>query len=393
VATHRKSYRFRMEPTSAQARAINRMAGARRWVWNWALRRWKDHYAATGKSITLKQLSAELTALKKQPESAWLKEVDSQALQQVLKDLSRAFVSFFEKRARHPKFKSRKRDRGRFRIPQRITLKEGKVYVPKVGWVRIRQSQPVTEPTRSATFKVDAKGHWFVTLVVEFEMPDVPLPDLDRALVVGVDLGLIDFATRSDGSDPLPAPKFYRKAEKKIRNAQRACSRRQKGSKRKAKARAKLARAQQKAAEQRKDFLHKTTTQFVRDHDVIVIEDLSLKGLARTKLAKSFLDASFGEFRRQLEYKCLWNRKHRVVIDRFFPSSKMCNRCSALNHDLTLSEREWDCLCGAHHQRDFNAACNIRDEGLRMLAVGQTESRNAQGASVRPASCGPLALN
>ena len=152
------------------------MAGARRWVWNWALARWKETFETTGKSISLKQLSAELTALKEKPETAWLKEADSQALQQVLKDLHRAFSNFFEKRARYPRFKSRKRDPLRFRIPQRVKIDDEKVYVPKVGQVRIRQSQPVEEKTKSATFRRSADGKWYVTLTVEFDMPDIPLP-------------------------------------------------------------------------------------------------------------------------------------------------------------------------------------------------------------------------
>jgi putative transposase len=259
VATQRKVYRFRMEPTPTQAHGLNRMAGARRWVWNWALRRWKDHYTATGKSIGLEQLSAGLTALKKQPETAWLSAVDSQALQQALKDLHRAFVNFFEKRARYPRFKSRKRDTPRFRIPQRVTLNDGKVYVPKVGHVRIRQSQEVSEPTRSATFRRQADGHWYVALTVEFEMPEVALPMPAADKLVGIDLGLIDFATLSDGSDPVSAPRFYRTAQGKLRRAQRGFSRRQPGSKRKTKARIKVSRVHQKTANQRSDFLHKLT--------------------------------------------------------------------------------------------------------------------------------------
>jgi hypothetical protein len=138
------------------------MAGARRFVWNWALRRWKDHYAATGKSISPKQLSAELTALKAKPETAWLNDVDSQALQQTLKDQHRAFINCFEKRAGYPRFKSRKRDKARFRIPQRIKLEDGKVYVPKVGWIRIRQSQETDGMVKGATFRREADGHWYV---------------------------------------------------------------------------------------------------------------------------------------------------------------------------------------------------------------------------------------
>jgi putative transposase len=221
----------------------------------------------------------------------------------------------------------------------------------------------------------------------------VALPPPDPAKVVGIDLGLTDFATLSDGSEPIPAPKFYRKAERKLRKAQQAVSRRKKGSKRRAKARVKLAKVQQKAAEQRKDFLHKLTTKLVRSFDGICIEDLGVKGLARTKLAKSFHDAALGEFRRQLDYKCDWNRKHLIPIDRFFPSSKLCNRCGAINDGLTLSDREWDCGCGMHHERDFLAACNIRDEGLRMLAVGQTRQPKRSGRGRKTRFAGQASSN
>jgi len=153
VAKHRKVFRFRMDPKPDQGQALARMAGARRFIWNWGLARWKAHYQATGKSISLKQLSAELTAMKQQPETAWLNQVDSQALQQALKDLHQAFTNFFKKRARHPRFKSRRTDRARFRIPQRVTVEGEQVYVPKIGWVQIRLSQPIDGPTKSATFR------------------------------------------------------------------------------------------------------------------------------------------------------------------------------------------------------------------------------------------------
>lgn len=380
MAKFRKVYRFRMRPNADQGHALNRMAGARRFVWNWALARWKETYAATGKSISLKVLSAELTALKTRPETTWLSECDSQALQQALADLASAFTNFFERRARYPRFKSKKRDRARFRIPQRVKVDDGKVYVPKMGWVRIRQSREVEGATRSATFSREADGHWYVSLTAEFEMPDVPIV-IDPAKVIGIDLGLTDFVVTSNPEDkPVPAPKFYRKATAKARRAQKAVSRRKLGSRRREKAKKRLALAHRKARDQRNDFLHKLSTDLVGRHEAICIEDLNVKGLARTKLAKSFNDAAMGEFARQLEYKCSWNLKVLVRVDRFFPSSKMCNRCGAMNDRLSLSDREWECDCGIRHRRDLNAACNILDEGLRMLAVGQTESLKRSGS-------------
>ncbi len=372
-----------MRPTVAQGQALMRLAGARRFVWNWALARRKAYFAEHETTIPTAVLSAELTALKQQSETAWLAEADSQALQQTLKDLDRAFRNFFEKRARFPRFKSRKRDTPRFRIPQRVKVIDGKVSVPKVGLIGIRQSQPVDLPTRSATFKRDAAGRWFVALTAEFEMPDVALPEPDPSEVVGIDLGLKDFAVFSDGSDPIPTPKFYRKGQRKLRHAQRAVSRRKSGSNRRAKAKVRVARIHQEISDQRGDFLHKLTTDLVRAHDGLCIEDLSVRGLARTKLAKSMADASMGEFRRQVEYKSVWGRKHLAVIDRWFPSSKTCHDCKAVNAGLTLADRSWVCGCGAVHDRDLNAAKNIRDEGFRTLAAGHAESLNARGRLVR----------
>jgi putative transposase len=390
MSQHRKVYRFRMRPTMAQEQSLNRLAGARRFIWNWGLARRREYYKATGKTLSYAKLNKELTDLKRQPGMEWLREADAQSLQEALRDLDRAFANFFTKRARYPKFKSRKRDKARFRIPQRVKVTDSKVYVPKVGHVRIRQSQPIEGPTKSATFRRSADGKWYISLVAEFEIPDVILPAPNPAKIIGIDLGLIDFATLSeDDAKPIPTPRFYRKAQRDLRKAQRTFSRRQKGSRRRAKAKLWVAKIHQKIANQRGDFLHKLTTNLINDHDAVCIEDLNLKGLARTKrLAKSFRDASFGEFKRQLIYKAEWNRRHLIMVNRFFPSSKMCNRCGALNETLTLKDREWDCDCGAHHKRDFNAACNIRDEGLCILAAGHAERKNAQGQSVRPATAG-----
>ena len=221
----RKAFRFRMQSTPAQREALARMAGARRFVWNWALNQRKQHYAATGNGLPAAELSRRLTALKQQPELAWLKEADSQALQQVLADLQRAYVNFFEKRAGFPRFKSRKRDKARFRIPQRVAVINEQVIIPKIGAVRIRQSQPTDGTTKSATFKRDSRHNWNVTLVTEFDMPEAALLPAEPCAVVGVDLGLKDFAVLSDGHR-IAAPQFYRSAQRKLRRAQRAVARR-----------------------------------------------------------------------------------------------------------------------------------------------------------------------
>lgn len=376
-----KVYRFQLRPTPTEEHQLFGMAGARRFVYNWAIGRRIEHYQSTGKSLSFKVLSAELTLLKQQPKTAWLKEIDSQLLQQALRDADRAFQNFFAKRGRFPRFKSRKVDTPRFRIPQRVVIANSKVYIPKIGQIRIRQSQAVEGESKSATFKRDATGKWFVTLTVQFEIPDTVIPAHPEK-VIGIDLGLKSFAVLSDGTETTN-PRFYRKGQKKLAKAQRQLSRKERHSANRQKAKQKVARTHRKVANQRNDFLHQLTRRLVDQYDGFCIEDLSIKGLARTKLAKSIHDAALGEFRRQLEYKTLWARKPIAIISRWFPSSKMCGACGTLNDALTLSDRHWMCDCGAIHNRDLNAAENIRREGLKQLAEGHSDSVNACGAGVR----------
>lgn len=381
LALMRKVYKFRMRPTKAQEAALYRMAGARRFVYNWTLERRRSYYAEHGIAIPAKQLSSELTALKSEPETLWLKEADSQLLQQALKDVHRAYLNFFEKRGRFPRFRSRKGGHFTFRVPQRVKVEEGRVYVPKVGWVRIPQSREIEGTTKSATFKRDACGHWYVSLTVEFEVPDVELPPPENP--IGVDLGLKDFCALSEGTK-VRAPRYLRKSDKKLRRAYKALSRKKPGepSRRREKARRRVARLHCKVSNQRSDFLHKLSTDLARKYDCVCIEDLNNRALARTKLSRSVLDAAFGEFRRQVRYKALWSHKHYVEIDRFHPSTKLCSECGAVNSALTLSDRRWLCVCGVQHDRDLNAAKNILAEGLRKLAVGHTDNSNARGEPV-----------
>lgn len=375
----RKVYRFRMRPTKAQEADLYRMAGARRFIYNWALDRRKGYYAEHATGISAKQLSSELTALKSEPDTLWLKEADSQMLQQALKDVDRAFDAFFKKRSRFPRFRSKKAGHFAFRIPQRVKLEEGQVYVPKVGWVRIRQSREVEGKTKSATFKRDATGHWYVALTTEFEIPDVEPPAPVHP--VGVDLGLKDLFVLSNG-ECVEAPKFARKAARKLRKAQKSVSRKRWGSHRREKAKHHVARVHRKVSSQRNDFLHKLTTNLIREYDCICVEDLGIKGLAKTKLSRSVLDAAFGEFLRQIGYKATWTFKRISRVGRFFPSTKLCSECGAVNPNLSLSDRTWLCDCGTQHDRDLNAALNILAEGTRLLAAGQTERLNARGEPV-----------
>jgi len=218
--------------------------------------------------------------------------------------------------------------------------------------------------------------------VAEVVMPVVALPMPSEGRTVGVDLGLKDAVVTSDG-ERVAAPRFYRAAQRKLRRAQRGQSRKIKGSNNRHKARQRVARVHQKIAAKRNDFCHKLTTHLVKNHDAVCIEDLSIKGMAKTKLSKSVLDASMGTIRRQLTYKGVWYRTHVVAVGRFYPSSQIHNACGWRNRALTLSDRVWVCQgCGEVVDRDLNAARNIKDEGLRLLAVGHTDKSNACGECV-----------
>jgi putative transposase len=367
-----------MEPTVLEAMELERTASVARYVFNWGLGRCQDYYQQYGKSKPWAELSAEFTQLKRS--ARWLYDFDSQMMQQALADLKRAYSNFFQRRASFPRFKTKKRSRPAFRIPQRVRIEGERVYAPSVGWIKIRQSQAIELATKSATFKRTAVGHWFVTLVAEFEMPTTKVP-VRESETVGFDLVLEppNFLVGSDGSE-VPAPRFYRVRERKLRRAQRQLSRGQRDSRNRAKARRRVAKIHERTAHLRQNFLHTLSHFIVATWSVICFEDLSLKSLAKTKHAKSWLDAAFGELLRQVEYKALWNSKHFVQVGRFFPSTKQCFECGYKNDNLSLSDREWTCpACAIHHIRDWTAAKNIRAEGLKNVAEGHPETLNACG--------------
>src|SRR5262249_4084360 len=350
----RKVYRFRVDPAAEQEVALSRYAGARRFIFNWALARRKETYDQTGKSISWSELSAELTGLKSKPGFEWLKEIDSQLLQQAVADCKRAFDNFFQKRAGFPKFKKKHSAHQSFRIPQRVKLEDGRVYIPKIGWVAVRQSQGVDLPLKSATFKREATGKWHVSLVVEFDLPDLPKPVIEAETAVGIDVGFDRFATGSEGG-VIENPRFFRKSERKIKRASRRLSRCKKGSSNRAKARRALAREYEKVANKRADFSHKFSTSVVKGKNTIACETLNLKGMSRTKLAKSVQDAAHRETFRQIEYKARWRNRNFVFIGRWFPSSQLCSRCGYRHQELSLSDRIWECpACGACHDRHLN---------------------------------------
>ena len=366
------SYKFRIYPNAAQENLIQRTFGCCRFVYNHYLAKRKVVYAESKETLNFYACCKDLPNLKYEFE--WLKEVDSTALQASVKDCDTAFQNFFRRVKQggipgDPKFKSKRDHRKSYKsknVGHTIWTDEKHVRLPKLGLVKCRISKEVKGRILSATVSQNPSGKYFVSLCctdVEIE----PLPQTGS--VVGVDLGVKDLAITSD-EKKYPNSKFLYKSEKRLKRLQRQLSRKTKGSKRHEKQRVKLARAHERVTNQRKDAMQKATTDLVRKYDIICIEDLNVAGMVKChNRAKSISDASFAEFRRQLEYKAAWYGKEIAVIDRFYPSSQLCSNCGNKNPLVKdTSIRDWICpVCGKYHDRDINAAKNILMEGLRLL--------------------------
>jgi putative transposase len=365
------AYKYRFYPTQEQAQTLARTFGCVRYVYNWGLRTRTDAYYQRKEHLYYEQLAGALTALKHQEEVAWLQEVSSVPLQQGLRHLESAFRNFFDGRAKYPKFKKK-------RGPQSATyassafkwdgqvLTLAKMQAP----LDIRWSRPLPKEAKPTTVTItrDAAMRYFVSFLVEEDIASLPV----SPNTVGIDLGLHDVVTLSTG-EKTGNERFFAKDEKRLATLQRRHAKKQKRSKNREKARRKVARIHARIADRRHDFQHKLTTRIIRENQVVCVESLAVKNMLQNHcLAKSIADVGWGELIRQLQYKAAWYGRAVVAIDKWYPSSKRCHGCGHLLDDLDLDVRQWTCPeCGLLHDRDTNAALNIKAAGLAVLACGE----------------------
>jgi putative transposase len=367
----KRAFKYRFYPTETQAAELSRTFGCVRKVYNLALQARTEAWTLRGERVGYDATSALLTAWKRTEELAFLNEVSSVPLQQALRHLQTGFTNFFAERARYPRFKSRKKSRASaeytrsaFRWRDR-TLTLAKMAEP----LDIRWSRPLPAGAVPSTVTVsrDPAGRWFVSLLCE-DRSVMPLPAVDA--VVGIDVGLDHLLVLSTG-EKIGNPRHERRHRTALARAQRALCLKQKGSNNRAKARVEVARVQARVADRRADFLHKITTRLVRENQTLVIEDLAVSNMVgNRRLARAIGDAGWRQFRQQLEYKARWHGRSLIVVDRWFPSSKLCSACGALAAAMPLHVRTWTCACGATHDRDVNAARNILAAGLAVTVCG-----------------------
>ena len=366
-----KSYKFKIAPDNEQKELLAKHFGACRFVFNRYLNIRKETYLEEKKSLNYYDNANDLTVLKKDEQFVWLKEINAQSLQSSLRNLDTAYNKFFRKQTKFPRFKS-KFDKQSFTIPQSVSIEDGKLQIPKFKkGIEINIHREIKGKVLFATISKSTTGKYYVSITCEVEYT----PFEKTNTKVGIDAGIKDLAILSDGK-VYENIKTLKTNLKKLKYNQRQLSKKIKGSSSRLKQKSKLATIHEKVINIRKDYLHKVSTEIIKNHDVICIEDLAVKNMMKNhKLAQAFSDVSLGTFYTMLEYKANWNDKIIVKIGRFFPSSKTCNVCNYINQDLTLKDREWTCKsCNTVHNRDLNASINIKKQGLKILSGLGTNS-------------------
>ena len=365
-----KAYKYRIYPTNQQEASLARSFGCARWFWNYALNLCQETYKNTGKGLSRGYIQGLLPALKKEYE--WLKDPYSQCLQVVALNLSTAYKNFFDKRAMLPRCKS-KHGRQSISYPQNVKFDDDSINLPKIGLVYSQRHRNFEGDIKTVTVSRNPDGKYFVSVLVDDGKANLELVPVGKA--VGIDVGLTHFAITSDDSK-FDNPRYFIKRQRNLKRKQQKLSRKKKGSQNRKKARLAVAKVHSKIARCREDFLHKLSRKIVNENQVIAVENLNIKGMVRNhNLAKAISDVGWGMFCTMLKYKTESEGKQYIEIDRFFPSSKTCHLCLNRVDNLTLDVRAWTCNhCGTHHDRDVNAAINIRNEGLRILALGTSAS-------------------
>jgi len=371
-----KAFRYRLYPTKEQKVLLEKHFGCSRFIYNWGLERKTKHYKETQKSMSCNELVKSLVPMKQ--ELPWLAEVNSQSLQMALRNLDNAFTNFFNKRADFPRFRNR-RGRQSFQCPQktRVDFEAGLLHLLKIPNIKCVFHRRFEGKIKTATISRVPSGKYFASILVETheELPEKPT--IKSGLQVGIDLGLKDFATLSTG-EKIAHPKHLKRSLRNLKIAQHKFGKKPKtDSKRREKAKKRVARLYERVKNQRDDFLHKLTHRLCHENQVstYVLETLSVKNMSKNhKLAQAVMDSGWSRFGEMMEYKSDWYGKNLVRIGRFEPSSKVCSACGCIKRDLTLSDREWTCPdCHAEHDRDVNAAINIKDFGLRNVGKDQPE--------------------
>ena len=377
----KRAYKYKIKPTVKQQIQLLKTFGCARFIYNWGLDKKTKAWTNEHKTITYFELAKELTQLKQTEEHKWLKDVPSECLQQSLRNLDNAYTQFFKAKKGFPKFKSKKhsKDCSKYLNSIKFDFENWKVRIPKCGWVKLCHNKPFdlsVSKIGTLTVSRDKCGEYWCTIVVEDNTPQKSKAKISEDTSVGIDLGIKDYAILSDGTK-YSNPKYYEHSKARLALLQQRFARTQKGSNRHNVMRLKVAKQYRKITNMRIDFLHKLTTDLVRRYDTICLENLNVEGMMKNhNLAMAIQSASWGEFVRQIKYKSDWFGKNVIFIGRFEPSSKTCSKCGYVNKDLTLKDREWVCpICGEHHDRDVNAAINIKRFALNPQALVGIEEK------------------